>query len=156
MNIEGYQNLMKLASIAQFEGFYYKPRIDMEVLRQYSGGLIAMSACLHGWVPWLILQQDMDRARRKALEFKEIFGDRYYFEIQENGMSEQQVVNDALIALGRELGIKVVPPTTAIISTATRPTPTRSCCASRPTAPSTTRSASASPPTSSTSNRPRR
>ena len=108
MNIEGYQNLMKLASIAQFEGFYYKPRIDMEVLRQYSGGLIAMSACLHGWVPWLILQQDMDRARRKALEFKEIFGDRYYFEIQENGMSEQQVVNDALIALGRELGIKVV------------------------------------------------
>ena len=108
MNIEGYQNLMKLASIAQFEGFYYKPRIDMEVLRQYSGGLIAMSACLHGWVPWLILQKDMDRARQKALEFKEIFGDRYYFEIQENGMSEQQIVNDGLIAMGKELGIKVV------------------------------------------------
>jgi DNA polymerase-3 subunit alpha len=108
MNIEGYQNLMKLASIAQFEGFYYKPRIDMEVLRRYSGGLIAMSACLHGWVPWLVLQKDLDRARQKALEFKEIFGDRYYFEIQENGMSEQQIVNDALIALGKELDIKVV------------------------------------------------
>jgi DNA polymerase-3 subunit alpha len=108
MDIEGYQNLMKLASIAQFEGFYYKPRIDMEVLRQYNAGLIAMTACLHGWVPWLILQKDMAGAKKKTAELQEIFGDRLYFELQENGMSEQQTVNDGLIAIGRETGVKVV------------------------------------------------
>ena len=84
MNIEGYQNLMKLASIAQFEGFYYKPRIDMEVLKEYNGGLIAMTACLHGWVPWLIGQKDMAGARKKTEELLAIFGDRLYFEIQSN------------------------------------------------------------------------
>ena len=108
MDIEGYQNLMKLASIAQFEGFYYKPRIDMEVLRQYNDGLIAMTACLHGWVPWLILQKDMAGAKKKTAELQEIFGDRLYFELQENGMTEQQTVNDGLIAIGREMGVKLV------------------------------------------------
>jgi DNA polymerase-3 subunit alpha len=108
MNIEGYQNLMKLASIAQFEGFYYKPRIDMEVLKEYNTGLIAITACLHGWVPWLIMQKDMAGAKRKTAEMLEIFGDRLYFELQENGMSEQQIVNDGLIAIGREMGVKVV------------------------------------------------
>ncbi|MDP3481594.1 MAG: DNA polymerase III subunit alpha, partial [Desulfoprunum sp.] len=108
MNIEGYQNLMKLASIAQFEGFYYKPRIDMEVLKEYNAGLIAMTACLHGWVPWLIGQKDMAGARRKTEEMLAIFGDRLYFELQENGLSEQQPVNDGLIQIGREMGVKLV------------------------------------------------
>ncbi len=108
MNHEGYKNLMKLASIAQFEGFYYKPRIDMEVLAEHSEGLIAMTACLHGQIPWLILQKDMDRAKRKAEEMQAIFGDRLYFELQENNIPEQTTVNDGLIKLGKEMGIKLV------------------------------------------------
>jgi DNA polymerase III subunit alpha len=108
MNKTGYQNLMKLASIAQFEGFYYKPRIDMEVLAAHSEGVIALTACLHGWIPWLIRQKDMAGARQKALEMQDIFGDRLYFELQENGIDEQRGVNDGLMQLGKELGIKVV------------------------------------------------
>ncbi len=108
MNFAGYQNLMKMASIAQFEGFYYKPRIDMEVLRQHNEGIIAMSACLHGQVPYLIARNDMEGARKKTMELYEIFGDRFYFELQENGIAEQQVVNDGLKKLGAELGIKLV------------------------------------------------
>lgn len=108
MNHTGYQNLMKMASIAQFEGFYYKPRIDMEVLRNNNEGIIAMSACLHGQVPYLIGQNDMAGAKKKALELYDIFGDRLYFELQENGIPEQQPVNDGLKVLGAELGIKLV------------------------------------------------
>ena len=108
MNYEGYRNLMKLTSIAQFEGFYYKPRIDREVLAQHSDGLIALSACLHGEVPWLIAHDRYNKAREAALWMKELFGDRYYFELQENGIDEQQIVNQGLQKLGRELDIKVV------------------------------------------------
>ena len=105
MNHVGYQNLMKLASIAQFEGFYYKPRIDMEALRENNEGI---TACLHGQVPYLIGKNDMAGAKQKALELFDIFGDRLYFEIQENGLSEQQKVNEGLKILGAELGIKLV------------------------------------------------
>ncbi len=108
MNHTGYQNLMKMASVAQFEGFYYKPRIDMEVLKNNNEGVIAMSACLHGQVPYLIGKNDMDGARKKAKELYEIFGDRLYFELQENGIPEQQPVNEGLKILGAELGIKLV------------------------------------------------
>ena len=108
MNAGGYQNLMKLASIAQTEGFYYKPRIDMETLVAYSDNLLALSACLHGHVPYLLGQGDTGGARAKAKEFQKIFGDRFYFEIQENGIPEQRLVNDGLVKLGKELGIKLV------------------------------------------------
>ena len=108
MNQTGYKNLMKLASIAQFEGFYYKPRIDMEVLVAHNEGLIAMTACLHGQIPWLIQQKDLAGARLKAEELQNIFGDRLYFELQENNIPEQTTVNNGLIQLGREMGIKVV------------------------------------------------
>ncbi|MDR3628766.1 MAG: DNA polymerase III subunit alpha [Desulfocapsaceae bacterium] len=108
MNQTGYKNLMKLASIAQFEGFYYKPRIDMEVLTAHNEGLIAMTACLHGQIPWLIQQKDMGGARQKAQELLGIFGDRLYFELQENTIPEQTTVNNGLIQLGKELGVKVV------------------------------------------------
>ncbi|MCG6929318.1 MAG: DNA polymerase III subunit alpha [Desulfofustis sp.] len=108
MNYQGYRHLMKLSSIAQFEGFYYKPRIDKEVLRQYSGDLIALSACLHGEVPWLISHDRFDEAREAAREMQALFGDRYYFELQENGIDEQQVVNRGLLKLSKELGIKVL------------------------------------------------
>jgi DNA polymerase-3 subunit alpha len=108
MNYQGYRNLMKLSSIAQFEGFYYKPRIDKEVLRQYSNDLIALSACLHGEVPWLLSHNRLDEARTAAVGMQELFGDRYYFELQENGIPEQKSVNEGLITLSRELGIKLV------------------------------------------------
>ncbi len=108
MDHTGYQNLMKLASIAQFEGFYYRPRIDMEVLEKYNEGIIVLTACLHGEIPYLIGKNDFDGARKKASELHDIFGDRLYFEIQENGIPKQAPVNRGLIQLGKEMGIKVV------------------------------------------------
>ncbi len=108
MNYEGYRNLMKMSSIAQFEGFYYKPRIDKEILEQYNDNLIALSACLHGEVPWLLSHDRFLEARDAALGMQRIFGDRYYFELQENGIPEQRLVNDGLLRLSKELGVKVV------------------------------------------------
>ncbi len=108
MDITGYRNLMKMASIAQFEGFYYKPRIDMEVLAAHNEGVIALTACLHGMVPWHLHKKDMPGARQKAKELLDIFGDRLYFEIQENGIDDQQIVNQGLLELSKELGVKVV------------------------------------------------
>ncbi|RUM33466.1 MAG: DNA polymerase III subunit alpha, partial [Desulfobulbus sp.] len=108
MNKTGYQNLMKLASIAQTQGFYYRPRIDQEVLFEHQEGLLALTACLHGQIPWLITHNNMDGARSKALELQHVFGDRLYFEIQENGIKDQTVANQGLMTLARELGIKLV------------------------------------------------
>ncbi|MFN2353286.1 MAG: DNA polymerase III subunit alpha [Desulfopila sp.] len=108
MNATGYKNLMKMASIAQFEGFYYKPRIDMEVLTAHSEGLIALTACLKGEIPWLIRQNDIPGARLKTTELLDIFGDRLYFELQENGIDEQKVVNQGLMQLSKEFGVKLV------------------------------------------------
>lgn len=108
MNYAGYKNLMKLASLAQFEGFYYKPRIDIEILYQHNEGLIALTACLHGHIPWLIQNKDLAAAKKKALEYYEIFGDRLYFELQKNTIAQQDIVNNSLVQLGKELDIKVV------------------------------------------------
>jgi DNA polymerase-3 subunit alpha len=108
MNHTGYKNLMKLASIAQFEGFYYRPRIDMEVLEEHNEGIIALTACLHGQIPYLIGKDDFAGARKKTQELLDIFGDRLYFEIQENGIPKQTPVNQGLIQLGKEMGVKVV------------------------------------------------
>ncbi len=108
MNRAGYQNLMKLASIAQTDGFYYRPRIDQKVLFEHQEGLLAMTACLHGEIPWRISHGDMDGARNKARELQSVFQDRLYFEIQENGIEEQKTVNQGLMELGSELGVKLV------------------------------------------------
>ncbi len=108
MNETGYRNLMKLASIAQTEGFYYKPRIDKDALLQHQEGLLALTACLHGEIPWRITNNDREGAKNKALELQQIFGDRLYFEIQENGIAKQKIVNEGLMELGSELGIKLV------------------------------------------------
>ncbi|MDH3347285.1 MAG: DNA polymerase III subunit alpha [Desulfobulbaceae bacterium] len=107
-NEAGYKNLMRLASIAQTEGFYYKPRIDREVLYQHQEGLIALTACLHGELAWRLNHNDPDGARERAIEMQNVFGDRLYLELQENGMPEQKIANDGLMQLGRDLGIKVV------------------------------------------------
>jgi len=108
MDTSGYKNLMKLASIAQLEGFYYKPRIDMETLAAHNEGLIAMTACLHGGIPHLILNGNMDGARREAKALQQIFKDRFYFELQDNGIKEQKKVNKGLKKLSKELSIPLV------------------------------------------------
>jgi DNA polymerase-3 subunit alpha len=109
MNKNGYQNLLKLASIAHLEGFYYKPRIDKEVLRLYSDDLIALTACLHGEVPYKVgHDKDMPAAIAAAQELAAIFPDRLYLELQENGLADQQVVNQGLIELAKSTGLPLV------------------------------------------------
>jgi len=105
----GYRNLLALVSKAYLEGFYYKPRIDMDLLEQYSGGLIGLSACLKGEVPYYLQKGMYDKARERALAYKHILGpENFFFEIQANGLPEQAEVNKQLIELGRELHIGVV------------------------------------------------
>lgn len=108
-NDEGYHNLMKLVSLGFTEGFYYRPRIDMEILRKYNKGLIALSACMAGVLSRNILDDNYDEAKRRAREFIDIFGrDRYFVEIQDHGILEQQKLNRGLIALAEELGLSLV------------------------------------------------
>lgn len=107
-NPTGYANLMKMASIAQTQGFYYKPRIDRETLFQHNEGLIVLTACLKGEIPWRITHNDPDGARKRAKELKKVFGDRLYFEIQENGIPEQAVANKGLMELASDLNVKLV------------------------------------------------
>ncbi|NJL59700.1 MAG: DNA polymerase III subunit alpha, partial [Desulfobacteraceae bacterium] len=105
-NQEGYKNLCKLASIAQLEGFYYKPRIDKTVLRQYSKGLIAMSACIHGEIPLLIQEGNIQKADDAARFFLETFGENNFFlEVQHNNIPVQEKVNQALFEMSKRLSI---------------------------------------------------
>jgi DNA polymerase-3 subunit alpha len=106
MNRQGYVNLCRLVTLGHLEGFYYHPRVDMDLLREYNAGLIALSACLKGRVPYLIQMNRMEEAREQAKEFAALFDDnRFYMEIQANMLPEQKVVNQALKELGRELSI---------------------------------------------------
>ena len=107
-NKTGYQNLIKLVSMSFTEGYYYKPRIDLEILEQYSEGLICLSACLAGQINQAILQDNMEKAKEIALWHKRVFGEDYYLEIQNNGVPEQVMVNQRLIGLSRELNIPLV------------------------------------------------
>ncbi len=108
MNEKGYKNLMKLVTIANFEGFYYKPRIDKALLEEINEGLIALSACLHGEVSNCLLRGDENKAISLAETYASIFKDRFYLELQENGIPEQAEVNRALLDIGKRLGIPVV------------------------------------------------
>ncbi|MBR6720315.1 MAG: DNA polymerase III subunit alpha [Clostridia bacterium] len=108
-NQTGYKNLMYLSSVGFTEGFYYKPRIDMEILREHSEGLICLTACLKGDVPYLLLEGDKEKAKERLLEYKDIFGnDNVYIEIQDHGIAEQREVNPMLISLARETDTKIV------------------------------------------------
>ncbi len=108
-NQEGYRNLCKLASIAQLEGFYYKPRIDKEILKQFNKGLIAFSACLHGEIPRLIHENRTDEADEIARTYLDIFGDgNFFLEIQNNGIDIQETVNQALHDMSRRLSIPLI------------------------------------------------
>lgn len=107
-NDQGYRNLCKLVSLSSLEGFYYHPRVDREILSQYHEGLIAMSACLGGEVPQLLMNGDMEGARETAQWYQALFGEDYYFELQNHGIPEQVRVNDGLHVLSQELGIRMV------------------------------------------------
>lgn len=110
MNNQGYENLMRLSSIAQLDGFYYKPRIDRELLEKYSEGVIVLSGCIGGEVGEA-LRNDRDKeAEETAAWYKSVFGDRYYLELQDHGheWDEQKRVNDKILALGDKLDIPMV------------------------------------------------
>ena len=104
----GYQNLSKLVSIGFNEGYYYKPRIDLEVLEQYHEGLICLSACLAGSVNQALLNGQTEKAEEIALWHKRVFGEDYYIEIQNNGIKEQVLANQKLVQLARKLDIPLV------------------------------------------------
>jgi DNA polymerase III subunit alpha len=109
-NKEGYKNLVQLVTKAHLEGFYYKPRIDRELLKKHSEGLIGMSACIQGEIPQLILSKKLKEAEELALEYQKIFGkDSFYLEIQNHEhIKEQKTINEALIAISKKTGIPLV------------------------------------------------
>jgi DNA polymerase-3 subunit alpha len=115
MNNQGYKNLMRLSTIANLEGYYYKPRIDHELLQKYNEGLIVLSACIGGEVGDAVRQGQYDQAKEIALWYKTVFGDRYYIELQDHGhpshpalWDEQVRANLELLKLAKELDIKTV------------------------------------------------
>ena len=105
-NNEGYQNLMKIVSKGYVDGFYYKPRVDMEVLKTYHKGIIALSACLAGEVPRFLARGLYEEAKEAVLKYQEIFGrGNYFLELQDHGIPMQRQVNQGIIRLSRELDI---------------------------------------------------
>ncbi len=105
-NQTGYQNLIYLVSMGHIEGFYYKPRIDFELLKEHSEGLIALSACVAGEVPKRLLADDYEGAKQIAEKYIEIFGkDNYFIEIQDHGLAEQKQILPLLVKLSKELGV---------------------------------------------------
>jgi DNA polymerase-3 subunit alpha len=108
-DMDGYRNLCRLVSSAYLEGFYYKPRIDKDILQQYSGGLIGLSSCMKGEIPYYLTAGMIDKAREAALEYRRILGpDNFYLEIQANEMPEQEKLNGQIIELGKDLHIPLV------------------------------------------------
>ena len=108
-NNEGYENLTKIVSKGFVEGYYYKPRVDKELLRTYHKGIIALSACLAGEVPRYLTKGMYEEAKDRALEYQEIFGKgNYFLELQDHGIPDQQLVNQQLMQLSQETGIELV------------------------------------------------
>ncbi|MCI5648599.1 MAG: DNA polymerase III subunit alpha [Fusicatenibacter sp.] len=108
-NNQGYSNLMKIVSAGFVDGFYYKPRIDLEILRQYHEGIIALSACLAGEVARYLVRNLYEEAKKAALRYEEIFGKgNFFLELQDHGIPEQHLVNQQLVRLSAETGIELV------------------------------------------------
>ncbi len=108
-DIHGYKNLARLVSKSYLEGFYYKPRIDKDILSQYSGGLIGLSSCLKGEIPYYLAAGMLDKAREAALNYKRILGpENFFLEIQANELPEQQEINKKIVELGHDLHIGLV------------------------------------------------
>lgn len=105
-NETGYKNLTKLVSLAYIDGYYYKPRVDHDILEKYHNGLICLSACLAGEIPQALLNRDYDAAKRTALWYRDVFGEKNYFlELQDHGIDEQKIVNEGIKRLSGETGI---------------------------------------------------
>ncbi len=108
-NNEGYRNLMKLVTRSYFDGYYYKPRVDKELLREYSRGLIALTACMKGEIPESLIKEDFNRARGLVHEYLDIFGEgNLYLEIQDQGIAEQKIINEGLAEISRSMGVPLV------------------------------------------------
>jgi len=107
-NLKGYKNLAKLSTLGHTEGFYYKPRIDLELLRIYREGLICTSACAGGIVATDLINNDYDKAQETAKTFKDIFNENFYLEVQDHKMDVEKAVLEGMPKLSRELGIKLV------------------------------------------------
>jgi len=107
-NFEGYKNLMKIVSISHMEGFYYKPRIDFSTLSKYTEGIIALSACLAGPLARPIMQNNYKLAEENAKRYAKIFKDNFYVEVQRNGMDEQNIVNESLLKIAKDLNLPIV------------------------------------------------
>src|SRR4029450_5641949 len=108
-DLDGYRNLVRLTSKAYTEGFYYKPRIDKELLAEHSKGLIALSACMSGVPSAMLAQEKCDEAARAAVEFEEILGKgNYFLEIQEHGLDAQKRIRKSLVDLSKRTGVPLV------------------------------------------------
>lgn len=108
-NFVGYKNLMRLVSDAYKEGFYFRPRIDDEILTKYSEGLICTSACIGGEIPQLIIKGKYEEAKKKAIFYNELFGqDNFYMEVQRHGIPDEKVSNDGIVKIGKETGIPII------------------------------------------------
>lgn len=107
-NEKGYRNLCKLVTTSSLEGFYYRPRIDWELLQQHYEGLIAMSACLGGEIPRHLMRDDYEKALETCRRYQQLFGEDFYLELQNHGLEEQLRVNEGLRRISRETGVKLV------------------------------------------------
>ena len=107
-NYTGYKNLMKLVTYGYLEGFYYRPRIDMELLKQHSEGIICCSGCLKGEVPEKMLKGDWEGAKETAMKFAEMFPGRYYLEVQNHGIDEEKINIENMVKLAKELDLPLV------------------------------------------------
>ncbi|MBL7684730.1 MAG: PHP domain-containing protein, partial [Deltaproteobacteria bacterium] len=107
-NEEGYKNLCRLISSSYLEGFYYKPRLDKEILEKHSKGLFALSACAKGEIPRRIIQGNLDEAKNAAIDLARIFKDRFYLELSDHGLTHEKMVNETLIQFSKELKIPLV------------------------------------------------
>lgn len=107
-DLKGYRNLVKIVSLGHMEGFYYRPRIDIETLSKYTDGLIALSACLAGPISTPLLENNYEKALESAKVYANLFKDNFYIEIQRNGMEEQVLVNEGLIKISEELKLPLV------------------------------------------------
>ncbi len=107
-NQQGYKNLSKLVSIGFVDGYYYKPRIDYKTLKEYSNGLVCLSACLAGTLPQLLLSGQMDEADKFVESMKEMFGEDFYVEVQDHGLEEEKRVYPMLVDIARRHGVKTV------------------------------------------------
>ena len=135
-NEKGYQNLIKLVSTGYLDGFYYKPRVDHELLAKHSEGLIALSACLRGEVADALLSEKYDQAQTSAYRLRDIFGKgNFFLEVQDQGLEQDRASTATSSASPKNPASRSSPPTIATTSRKPIPTPRKSSCASRPARP---------------------